>query len=309
MERMNADIQVENNRRIKMWAKLKDIEKKRKQKNEYLTPNDVREVGCYGGGRGIWRDASKTTGHLTNDGCGICIGILSIGKYDDNIDGESGKYDYPSTKNDGYDLGDIKSMRSAYKYDLPVFLIQNINQRGEIVTEKSKYRKVDLIKFIDDCSYDKHLIFTSSEGGKNDYELPENIEKSCFQKRELKTTKSKKKKRSQAAFRAAVIKRFEFVECLICDAPKEVIEAAHIVPVENNGSDWDENGLLLCRNHHSLFDKGLWAINPENFEIISTKNMELSIMQIEKTDLNHLVKIPDKNALIWRWKSYKKNEE
>ena len=64
-------------------------------------------------------------------------------------------------------------MRSAYKYDLPVFLIQNINQRGEIVTEKSKYRKVDLIKFIDDCSYDKHLIFTSSEGGKNDYELPE----------------------------------------------------------------------------------------------------------------------------------------
>ena len=98
MERMNADIQVENNRRIKMWAKLKDIEKKRKQKNEYLTPNDVREVGCYGGGRGIWRDASKTTGHLTNDGCGICIGILSIGKYDDNIDGESGKYDYPSSK-------------------------------------------------------------------------------------------------------------------------------------------------------------------------------------------------------------------
>ena len=48
-------------------------------------------------------------------------------------------------------MGDINSLRSAYKYDLLVFLIQNINQKGEIVTEKSKYRKVDLIKFIDDC--------------------------------------------------------------------------------------------------------------------------------------------------------------
>ena len=29
----------------------------------------------------------------------------------------------------------------------------------------------------------------------------------------------------------------------------------------------------------------------------------------KKTDLNHLGNKPDKNALIWRWKSYKKNEE
>tara|TARA_B100001115_G_C15540197_1_gene256802 strand:+ start:403 stop:522 length:120 start_codon:yes stop_codon:yes gene_type:complete len=37
--------------------------------------------------------------------------------------------------------------------------------------------------------------------------------------------------------------------------------------------------------------------------------MKLSTMQIEKTNLNHLSKIPDKNALIWRGKSYKENEE
>ena len=80
------------------------------------------------------------------------------------------------------------------------------------------------------------------------------------------------------------------------------------IQVENNGSNWDENSLMLCRNLHSLFDKRLWAINPENLEIIPTKNMELSKMQIEKTDLNHLVKKPDKNALSWRWKSYKNNK-
>ena len=46
MKNFQKDIQVENNRRLTMWAKLKDIEKKRKLKNEHLTPNDVREVGC-----------------------------------------------------------------------------------------------------------------------------------------------------------------------------------------------------------------------------------------------------------------------
>ena len=45
MKNFQTDIQVENNRRLTMWAKLKDIEKKRKLKNEHLTPNDVREVG------------------------------------------------------------------------------------------------------------------------------------------------------------------------------------------------------------------------------------------------------------------------
>ena len=45
MKNFQKDIQVENNRRLTMWAKLKDIEKKRKLKNEHLTPNDVREVG------------------------------------------------------------------------------------------------------------------------------------------------------------------------------------------------------------------------------------------------------------------------
>ena len=49
MKNLQTDIQVENNRRLTMWAKLKDIEKKRKLKNEHLTPNDVREVGCYVG--------------------------------------------------------------------------------------------------------------------------------------------------------------------------------------------------------------------------------------------------------------------
>ena len=249
----------------------------------------------------------KTTSSLTPDGAGICIGILSTGKYDDKIDGESGKYDYPSTDVKGYDEGDIKSLRWAYKFDLPIFLVQYLTKDGKTTTKKgAPFRKIELIKFIDDCPYDNHLVFTSSEDGKGAYFLQEDIPKSCFQKRITKVSTNKKKKRSQAAFRSAVIKRFKFCKCVLCDAPKEVIEAAHIIPVEDNGSDWDQNGMLLCKNHHSLFDKGLWVVDPDYFEIIPFKNNDLSKMQIHRSNIRHLKVKPAQEALNWRWNDFQK---
>ena len=45
------------------------------------------------------------------------------------------------------------------------------------------------------------------------------------------------KKRSRSAFKVKLINSHEKCECSLCDAPKEVIEAAHIIPVADNGSD------------------------------------------------------------------------
>ena len=42
----------------------------------------------------------------------------------------------------------------------------------------------------------------------------------------------------EAAFRAAVLSRYGERRCCLCDAPPEVIEAAHIVPVSDDGRDW-----------------------------------------------------------------------
>ena len=157
----------------------------------------------------MWRDAAKTTGHLTDSGNGVCIGVLSVGRYDDNIDGGSGTYDYPSTDSKGYDEGDIDSLRSALAMDLPVFLIQNLNTQGEVVTKKAPYRRVDLIRFLDDSPAGRFLVFTSSLEGKSDYVLPKDVTPSCFKKRELKKTTSTSKKRSQSAFKAALINSHE----------------------------------------------------------------------------------------------------
>ena len=40
------------------------------------------------------------------------------------------------------------------------------------------------------------------------------------------------------------------------------LEAAHIIPVESGGNVADDrNGILLCRNHHALFDQYAWTFD------------------------------------------------
>lgn len=42
------------------------------------------------------------------------------------------------------------------------------------------------------------------------------------------------------------------------------LEAAHIVPVEKNGTSTDvRNGMLLCGNHHALMDAYAWTLDEE----------------------------------------------
>ena len=189
---------------------------------------------------------------------------------------------------------------------MPVFLIQNLNAKGEVVTKKAPYRRVDLIRFLDDSPAGRFLVFTSSLEGKSDYVLPKDVTPSCFKKRELKKTTSTSKKRSQSAFKAALINSHGKCECSLCDAPKEVIEAAHIVPVADNGIDWTGNGILLCRNHHALFDKQKWSIDPTHLEIIPESEFELRSLQVMRSNIRHLKHSLNKEALEWRWNQFNK---
>ena len=60
----------------------------------------------------------------------------------------------------------------------------------------------------------------------------------------------------------------------------EVIEAANIRPVKDNGGDQSGNGKWLCKNHHSLFDLNKWSIDPKYLEILPNKDNSLNSLQI-----------------------------
>jgi len=66
----------------------------------------------------------------------------------------------------------------------------------------------------------------------------------------------------QAKFRSSVLKAFRHRCFLTGDTIPEVLEAAHIIPVNQNGADTQENGLCLRVDIHRLFDSGNIRLKP-----------------------------------------------
>ena len=76
------------------------------------------------------------------------------------------------------------------------------------------------------------------------------------------------------------------------------VEGAHIIPVSNNGTSKDvRNGILLCRNHHSLFDSQLWAFD-EDYRVLVAEDRPFRASAARNCVLNaegkRLPNLPDK---------------
>jgi len=71
---------------------------------------------------------------------------------------------------------------------------------------------------------------------------------------------------AQKLFRQTLLRIYDY-SCCICDLSfEEVLEAGHIIPYsESNSAQRLDicNGLLLCANHHKMFDAGLISIDDD----------------------------------------------
>ena len=124
--------------------------------------------------------------------------------------------------------------------------------------------------------------------------------KDLFIDREKITTQVKRRYRNPK-FREKVLKMHGSI-CSCCNiAMEELIEAAHIIPVENNGNDNAENGIPLCPTHHTAFDNFLFAINPSNNSIIFKDGLLAEKIQITKTKCELKV---SKESLEYRYKLF-----
>ncbi|MBV5321955.1 MAG: HNH endonuclease [Sulfuricurvum sp.] len=89
---------------------------------------------------------------------------------------------------------------------------------------------------------------------------------------------------AQAIFRSALLKAYEN-KCAICGFSfTEALEAAHIVPwsKSNNAERISpNNGILLCSNHHKLFDSEIIKINSE-FKILHNNNEKKKYSKVDK---------------------------
>ena len=118
-----------------------------------------------------------------------------------------------------------------------------------------------------------------------------------------KITSEVKRTYRNPKFRKKVLEKYGS-NCCCCDiAIETLIEAAHIVPVENKGNDDASNGIPLCPTHHTAFDNFLFTINPTDNSIIYKEGLSSEDLQITKSKCDINV---SKKSLEYRYKLFNK---
>ena len=116
-----------------------------------------------------------------------------------------------------------------------------------------------------------------------------------------KITSEVKRTYRNPKFRKKVLEKYGS-NCCCCDiAIETLIEAAHIVPVENKGNDDASNGIPLCPTHHTAFDNFLFTINPTDNSIVYKEGLSSDDLQITKTECKLNV---SKKSLEYRYKLF-----
>jgi len=281
---------------LELWE---EVSKNKRHSNEFV--RDIKKI--HRGERGIYRDLSKTRKLSFEDG--ICQSILDTGrKYDDILTDSYLTYYYPDTSHKSRDVGEINSLKISQKYNIPIFVVLGSDEdtktkeiRLGYVQSFNDAQKSFLISFIKDNKKTINPIENIIEEQKDE------IDVLFDDTRQRKKTLSSNRNNNQPKFNFDVFKYYQN-QCAVCDI-NYFLEAAHIIPVKNRGTDNKKNGIILCKNHHKAFDDMFFRINYQNYNIEILKENKVSL-KILRDNINHLTNKPGNIFLEWRYKNYKK---
>ena len=278
----------EADRRIDLYKEIN------REDPAHVTPSYLRKKNIYNGAQGIYMDKLNTRS-LSNNEHGVTVSLLHTGDYyPDELSDDGVIYHYPNTirANGARDKAEIEATKNCHSLNIPLFVI--------LEGKTSKTRKVKLgwvLDFDDDA---KIFLVSFDKSIPNFVRIKKNDPFNLTGKQSGKLTKTKARP-NQQKFRFECFVNYGS-KCGVCSLthPK-LLEAAHIRSKEFNGSDDWRNGMILCRNHHTAFDKNLFRVLPSSYEIIcDDKNLLLT-----EKKLNHLKNYPHIDALKWKYKHKK----
>jgi putative restriction endonuclease len=299
LETLNPDapsVQVERERRADLRSRLIAAG----------GPSDVsasalNDLKIFYGGRGIWVDKATTAG-VGGSTNGITVGLLHTGStYADDLSEDSAIYHYPQTDQSGRDEAEIAATKAAARLVLPVFFVSYSRPRAP-----TRNVKLAWVQVWDD---DQKWFYVRFAEHRPSEPPPSGHPETPFTvtaPRQLSSRISKARKRS-AAFKFAVFDRYRPAECCVCGIQvTELLDAAHIVGVEHDGTDDPRNGLILCATHHRAFDANMFAISPTDLQVTTGKSLpSLDALGIKRVSLSTLAgRSPHIDALRWRWERW-----
>lgn len=286
---MTSSIEREVARRLDAWDKL--------QKSPdwpLVTAQEVRDLGIYGGGSGVWVDKSLTSEVAPE---GVAVGLLHTGKhYDDDVDETGILYHYPTTDRPASrDANEIQAIKNAKLFGIPVFVIRNLGGA----------KKVELA-WLNDFDDDLRICVLTFHGilpEQNTFTVSNAATSEPVLFGARRTTKaSVEKAERDPLFKFNILKRFDG-KCLVTNLDvTEMLDAAHIIPVASGGTEDPNNGLLLASGVHRALDAGLWAINPKTLQIETKSNgPNATRMKLGQVDLSPARRLLNKEALEFRY--------
>ena len=232
----------------------------------------------------------------------VALRILITGTKYNNINDEGDIIDkFHQTKMQELDENGIEGMISAMNYQVPVFVgIGNKRDREVkigLVRDYDKNEETFLVELFDYWPNQEELVFKTEDEPDTEFDP--------YSKNENRKKALNDIRPGQAKFRFYVVKRYG-AKCAVCGVTlKEVLEAAHIVSKSEGGRDDSRNGLILCANHHRMFDSNLFAIDT-HYKRDYWKGYNKDNLMIKVENLSRLADKPDKRAIIERYKMFKK---
>jgi putative restriction endonuclease len=274
-----------------MWASLLEADGP-----EGVAPRLLRDLGIYGGAQGVWVDKARTVS-LTEDATGVTVGLLHTGSsYADDLSDDGVLYHYPATNRPrGRDLAEIEATKADGRLDLPVFVIT-------YPSPDSAKRDVYLgwVESWDDSLETFLITFGDSQPTSP---VSESEEQPFRLVEERRTARRQVQARvGQQRFKFLVFERYG-LQCAVCgiSAP-QLLDATHLRPKRERGSDDPRNGLVLCASHHRALDAGLFAIEPDSLRIrYAASGLDADSLRMNHSTLEHLPKKPHEEAVEWLW--------
>lgn len=289
---MDSALELEFQRRMDSWAELQ-----RSPNWPNLKAEEIRALNLYSGAAGVYRDAERTR-KLIQDGITVSI-LNTAGNYSDEIMDDRLIYSYPQTLRKGQDLPEIQSLKNAMLLQIPIF----------VISETAGGRRNVRLGWIEGCEDSASCCLVKLDSAPAATVQPQfelEAEFSATTKRKISKSEIQKLERDpKFKFNALTLYKST---CAVTDIKVErMLDAAHIVPVSENGSDHPRNSLLLNAAVHRTFDSHYWAIEPESLKIAVRRiGPTLSSMKIARTSIKHLEQKPHQEALEIRWNSFLK---
>jgi hypothetical protein len=281
--------------RLAVWSHLQLTEDL-----SQVPPGVLRAFGVYGGGQGIWMDKART--EAVHEG-GITMGVLHTGAhYPDEISDNDVIYHYPTTgRGPGRDESEVAATKAAAALKLPIFVIAKPTPRSSVrivrlawVEGWEERSRIFLISFGDNRP---ERLLTEDHSDDQPFSLTGSRSRS--------SQRNVRERPGQRRFKLRVFQRYGPRCPLSGIAVPEMIEAAHLRPDAEDGTDDPRNGLPLNAALHRAYDAHLFAIEPETLNVVTRpQGPTLEELGIVTTHLRELPRRPHADALRWRYREW-----